>query len=87
MLIELDPYFTDYLTERAKVSRKRGDFAGALADYDRAIELVPPFTENYYTRATARLAVGDVACSRPAITAKPWRTCASAFTLAATWTR
>jgi tetratricopeptide (TPR) repeat protein len=60
-LIEQDPYFTDYLTERAKVSRKGGDLAAALADYDRAIDLAPPFPENFYTRATARLAAGDIA--------------------------
>ncbi|HEY0804049.1 MAG TPA: tetratricopeptide repeat protein [Pseudonocardiaceae bacterium] len=60
-LIELDPYFTEYLTERAKISRRRGDFAAALADYDRAIELSPPFWENFYTRATARLEAGDTA--------------------------
>jgi tetratricopeptide (TPR) repeat protein len=61
LLIELDPYFTDYLTERAKVSRRRGELAAALADYDRAVALAPPFPEIYYTRATARLEAGDVA--------------------------
>jgi tetratricopeptide (TPR) repeat protein len=59
-LIELDPYYTDYLCERARIARKRGDFAAALADYDRAVELAPPFPELYYTRGTARVEVGDV---------------------------
>lgn len=59
-LVEADPYFTDYLTERAKVSRRAGRWAEALADYDRAIELAPPFPENFYTRATARREFGDL---------------------------
>ncbi|AHH93820.1 hypothetical protein GCM10010174_91260 [Kutzneria viridogrisea] len=58
-LVGLDPYYTDYLSERAKVSRKRGDFAAALADYDHAVRLAPPFPELYYNRATARIEVGD----------------------------
>jgi tetratricopeptide (TPR) repeat protein len=59
-LVELDPYYTDYLSERAKVARGRGDFAAALADYDRAVELAPPFPELFHNRATARVEVGDV---------------------------
>ncbi|GII65325.1 hypothetical protein Skr01_54100 [Sphaerisporangium krabiense] len=59
-LIEMDPYYTDYLSERAKLSRKRGDLAAALADYDRAVTMAPPFPELYYNRATARLETGDV---------------------------
>jgi tetratricopeptide (TPR) repeat protein len=59
-LIELDPHYTDYLSERAKLHRKRGDYEAALADYDRAVRLGPPFPELYYNRGTARLEVGDV---------------------------
>jgi tetratricopeptide (TPR) repeat protein len=59
-LIEMDPYYTDYLCERAKVSRQVGDFASALADYDRAVRLAPPYPELYYNRGTARAAIGDV---------------------------
>jgi tetratricopeptide (TPR) repeat protein len=59
-LIEMDPYYTDYLCERAKISRQAGDLASALADYDRAVQLAPPFPELYYNRGTARAAVGDV---------------------------
>jgi tetratricopeptide (TPR) repeat protein len=59
-LIELDPYYTDYLSERAKISRRRGDVAAALADYDRAVALAPPFPELYYNRGTARVQTGDV---------------------------
>jgi tetratricopeptide (TPR) repeat protein len=58
-LVEWDPYYTDYFSERAKISRKRGDFEAALADYDRAVSKSPPFPELYYNRGTARLAVGD----------------------------
>jgi tetratricopeptide (TPR) repeat protein len=59
-LIEVDPYYTDYLSERARISRKRGDLAAALADYDRAVELAPPFPELYYNRGTARADAGDL---------------------------
>ena len=59
-LIEMDPYYTDYLCERAKISRQAGDLAAALADYDRAVRLAPPFPELYYNRGTARAALGDV---------------------------
>jgi tetratricopeptide (TPR) repeat protein len=59
-LIEMDPYYTDYLCERAKISRQGGDLAAALADYDRAVRLAPPFPELYYNRGTARAALGDV---------------------------
>ncbi|MEV6235442.1 tetratricopeptide repeat protein [Lentzea sp. NPDC051838] len=59
-LIDLDPLYTDYLSERAKISRKRGDLHAALADYDRAVQIGPPFPELYYNRGTARLAVDDV---------------------------
>ncbi|MCW2542222.1 MAG: hypothetical protein JWN95_3947 [Frankiales bacterium] len=59
-LVELDPYYTDYLSERAKVSRLRGDLAAAIADYDRAAELAPPFPELYYNRGTARIDIGDL---------------------------
>jgi tetratricopeptide (TPR) repeat protein len=59
-LIEMDPYYTDYLCERAKISRQAGDLAAALADYDRAVRLAPPFPELYYNRGTARVALGDV---------------------------
>jgi tetratricopeptide (TPR) repeat protein len=59
-LIEMDPYYTDYLCERARISRQAGDLAAALADYDRAVQLAPPFPELYYNRGTARAAAGDV---------------------------
>ncbi|MFF4991463.1 tetratricopeptide repeat protein [Streptosporangium saharense] len=60
VLIEMDPYYTDYLCERAKISRRRGDLDAALADYDRAVTMAPPFPELYYNRGTARLDAGDV---------------------------
>jgi tetratricopeptide (TPR) repeat protein len=63
-LIELDPYYTDYLCERAKVSRLRGDLATALTDYDRAVTMAPPFPEVHYNRGAARLETGDVAGAR-----------------------
>ena len=58
-LIEMDPYYTDYLCERAKISRQAGDVASALADYDRAVQLAPPYPELYYNRGTAKAALDD----------------------------
>ena len=40
-----------------------GDLAGALADFDRALELAPRYTEAYSNRGTARHARGDDAGS------------------------
>jgi tetratricopeptide (TPR) repeat protein len=58
-LVELDPHYTDYLSERATAYRKLGDVDAALADYDRAVQLAPPYPELYFNRGTARLAAGD----------------------------
>ncbi len=58
-LIELDPHYTDYLSERAKVSRKRGDLDGVLADYNRAVEIGPPFPELFHNRAALHVELGD----------------------------
>jgi tetratricopeptide (TPR) repeat protein len=58
-LVEMDPYYTDYLCERAKISRQRGDFTAALADYDRAAELAPPYPELYYNSGTMKAQLGD----------------------------
>jgi tetratricopeptide (TPR) repeat protein len=59
-LIEMDPYYTDYLSERARISRRRGDLAAALDDYDRAVATAPPYPELYYNRGTCRAEAGDV---------------------------
>jgi tetratricopeptide (TPR) repeat protein len=60
VLSELDPHYTDYLSERAKISRKRGELASALADYDRAVRQGPPFHELFYNRGSARMEAGDL---------------------------
>ncbi|HJQ01923.1 MAG TPA: tetratricopeptide repeat protein [Jatrophihabitans sp.] len=60
VLSELDPHYTDYLSERAKISRRRGDLTAALADYDRAVRLGPPFHELLYNRGSARMEAGDL---------------------------
>lgn len=58
-LIELDPHYTDYLSERAKVYRKLGDLAAVLADYDRAVEIGPPFPELFHNRAALLVELGE----------------------------
>ena len=59
-LTQLDPYYTDYFSERAKISRKRGDLVAALADYARAEALAPPFPELHYNRGTAYDELGEL---------------------------
>ena len=39
---------------------QRGDFAGAIADYDRAIELDPKFVDAYNYRASVKEIIGDL---------------------------
>jgi tetratricopeptide (TPR) repeat protein len=58
-LIEWDPQYTDYLSERAKLARKRGDLAAAIADYDRAERIGAPFPEVYHNRASAYAELGE----------------------------
>lgn len=57
-LIALDPYYTDYFSERAKISRRRGDLEAAVADYTRAAELGQPFVELYHNRGSAYAELG-----------------------------
>ncbi|HEV7655623.1 MAG TPA: tetratricopeptide repeat protein [Mycobacteriales bacterium] len=57
-LIEWDPYYVEYHTDRGNLCRRRGDLVAALADYDRAVEISAPFPELYYNRAELRLALG-----------------------------
>jgi len=59
-LSQMDPCYTDYLTERAKISRKQGDLHAAIADYDLAAELGPPFIELYHNRGSAYAELGMV---------------------------
>jgi len=57
-LIEMDPYYTDYLSERAKIARRRGDLESALQDYDRAVETGPPFPELFHNRGSLYVELG-----------------------------
>lgn len=58
MLSEMDPHYTDYLSERAKIARNRGDLEAAVRDYDRAEELGPPFVELFHNRGSAFAELG-----------------------------
>jgi tetratricopeptide (TPR) repeat protein len=58
-LIDMDPHYTDYLSERAKISRKLGDLTAVLADYDLAIEIGPPFPEVFHNRAAVYVELGE----------------------------
>ena len=44
---------------RANARMAKGDFAGAVNDYTKAIELQPADEENYYNRGVAQQARGD----------------------------
>jgi tetratricopeptide (TPR) repeat protein len=59
-LIEWDPWYVEYHTDRANLSRRRGDIAAALAGYDLAIKVSAPLPELYYNRADIRVQSGDV---------------------------
>ena len=37
----------------------QGDYQGAIADYDKAIEIDPQFEDAYYWRASAKTKLGD----------------------------
>jgi tetratricopeptide (TPR) repeat protein len=58
-LIELDPWYVEYHTDRAAIARRRGDLTVALADYDRAIEVSAPLPELFYNRADVRAQCED----------------------------
>jgi tetratricopeptide (TPR) repeat protein len=58
-LVEWDPHYVEYHTDRANLARRRGDIAAALAGYDRAIEVSAPLPELYYNRADLRAQSGD----------------------------
>ncbi|MCZ4098573.1 tetratricopeptide repeat protein [Streptomyces sp. So13.3] len=59
-LSEMDPRYTEYLTERAKICRRRGDLEAAIRDYDRAAELGPPLVEVYHNRGSAYAELGMI---------------------------
>lgn len=58
-LIEMDPHYTDYLSERAKIARRRGDLESAMQDYNRAVETGPPFPELFHNRGSAYAELGQ----------------------------
>ena len=55
------PPSVDNFVARGNVLMKEKDFAGAAADYSRAIELAPGLTEAYYARAEAYGNLGKLA--------------------------
>ena len=56
------PPSVDNFVARGNVLMKEKDFAGAAADYSRAIELAPGLTEAYYARAEAYGNLGVLLC-------------------------
>ncbi len=47
-------------SERGTLKDEKGDFDGAIADYTRAIELDPKFSQAYYNRGLAKKHKGDM---------------------------
>jgi tetratricopeptide (TPR) repeat protein len=60
-LIEWDPFYVEYHSDRANLSRRLGDLSAALRDFDQAIAVSPPMPELHYNRASARAAAGLLA--------------------------
>jgi tetratricopeptide (TPR) repeat protein len=48
-----------YYSQRASARMAKGDFSGALADYNRAIELKPDYVDAYIGRGGAEYKKGD----------------------------
>jgi len=46
--------------ERGKARHRSGDYDGAIADYTRAIELDPKFSQAYYNLGLAKKHKGDM---------------------------
>ena len=59
MALELSPEIDDAYVNRAQVKQSMKDFAGAFADYDRAIQLRPD-AGVFYARGTARQQHNDL---------------------------
>ena len=57
-LIEWDPFYVEYHSDRANLSRRLGDLSAALRDFDQAIAVSPPMPELHYNRASTRAAAG-----------------------------
>lgn len=60
-LIEWDPFYVEYHSDRANLSRRLGDLSAALKDFDQAIAVSPPMPELHYNRASARAEAGLLA--------------------------
>ena len=60
-LIEWDPFYVEYHSDRANLSRRLGDLSAALRDFDQAIAVSPPMPELHYNRASTRAAAGLLA--------------------------
>ena len=58
-LLEQRPDDTDLLTKRAQAFLATENFAGAVADYSRLIELLPEEADPYYGREAAYLKLGN----------------------------
>jgi tetratricopeptide (TPR) repeat protein len=58
-LIDWDPNYVEYHTDRANLSIRLGDLVAALADVDRAVAVAPPLPEVFCTRADLRAQLGD----------------------------
>ena len=50
-LIEWDPFYVEYHSDRANISRRRGDIAAALRDFEQAVAVSPPMPELHYNRS------------------------------------
>ena len=54
-----EPGHLEGLVERARLRRTRGDLPGALGDLERAVRLMPTYTQARYQRGLTRARAGD----------------------------
>lgn len=57
-LIEWDPFYVEYHSDRAGVHRRRGNLTAALSDYDQAVAVSVPLAELHFSRASVRAQAG-----------------------------
>ena len=76
LTLRIDPAELDQHLERGNALRSRGDWGGAILEFNRVIEKDPNRADAYVARGWARLCAGDRGCeadARSYLNLKGWR--------------